>query len=107
MLAPQPPQQKCQLKNRTVDTTTCQPASERDILDTTPNKNEDSIDGIISTNDFLGNWPARSFTQYKTPPSKNNRNRTDSETSSHVDFSSAAGRKYSFHDLNSCICIIT
>ena len=84
-------QKKCQSKNQSVETTACQQGSERDILDTTPNKNEDSIDGIISTNDFLGNWPARSFTQYKTPPSKNNRNRTDSETSSHVDFSSAAG----------------
>ena len=84
-------QQKSHSKNQTVETTACQQGSERDILDTTPNKNEDSIDGIISTNDFLGNWPARSFTQYKTPPSKNNRNRTDSETSSHVDFSSAAG----------------
>ena len=84
-------QKKTHSKNQT-DSANCQQGAEKDIIDTTPNKNEDSIDGILSTNEFLGNWPATSFTQYKTPPSKNCRNRTDSETSSNVDFSSAAGK---------------
>ena len=81
-------QKNCHSKNQT-DATNCQQGSER-YVDTTPNKNEDSIDGILSTNDFLGNWPATSFTQYKTPPPK--RVRAESETSSNLDFSSAAGK---------------
>lgn len=51
-----------------------------------------SIDGLISTQNFLENWPASSFSQqYRTPPPKDHRQRSTSETSTNSDFTSAAG----------------
>ena len=64
--------------------------------ETTPDKHEVSINGLISTKEFLGDWNFPQ-SQYKTPPSKVSRNlrsRTDSETSSastNIDFTSASG----------------
>ena len=58
----------------------------------TPNKIHDHQDGLLTTKEFLGNWSAASFSQYKTPPPKTNRDRTDSETSANnMDFASAEG----------------
>ena len=58
----------------------------------TPNKILDHQDGLLTTKEFLGNWSAASFSQYKTPPPKTNRNRADSETSANnMDFASAEG----------------
>lgn len=61
------------------------------VLDESAQDANTSIDGLISTQNFLENWPASSFSQqYRTPPPKDHRQRTNSETSN-SDFTSAAG----------------
>ena len=49
-----------------------------------------SINGLLSTPNFLENWSAESFPQFKTPDKKT-RERTESETSSNTDFTTVAG----------------
>ena len=49
-----------------------------------------SINGLLSTPNFLENWSAESFPQFRTPDKKS-RERTESETSSNTDFNTVAG----------------
>ena len=49
-----------------------------------------SVNGLLSTPNFLENWSVDSFPQFRTPDKKS-RQRTESETSLNTDFNTVAG----------------